>query len=377
MVRFVHTADWQLGMTRHYLSDDAQARFTQSRFDAIRKTAGLATREHARFVVVAGDVFESNQLDPRTVERALDAMRAFRVPVYLLPGNHDALDPGSVYKSRAFQNHKPDHLHVFTDANPIEVEPGIEVVGAPWTSRRPLVDLVHTGFGSLEPKPGVLRIGVGHGSLDAMNPDRTNPALIRLQAAEQIIREHRIHYLALGDHHSSHSEGSTGRIRYSGAPEPTDYDEQKPGHALLVDLTADSCNVQEHPIATWRFIDHAIELVTDHDLERLDTFLQENPRKETTILRLAVKGTLSLGGRARFEEILEHHRNLYGAIDLWERNTQLSTMPDQADLDNLQLEGFARAALDDLRTKAGPPANDASAQDALALLYRLAAGGPR
>ena len=28
MTKFVHTGDWQLGMTRHFLSDEAQARFT-------------------------------------------------------------------------------------------------------------------------------------------------------------------------------------------------------------------------------------------------------------------------------------------------------------------------------------------------------------
>ena len=29
-VRFVHTSDWQLGMTRHFLKGEAQARYTLS-----------------------------------------------------------------------------------------------------------------------------------------------------------------------------------------------------------------------------------------------------------------------------------------------------------------------------------------------------------
>ena len=36
MVRFVHTSDWQLGMTRHFLEGEAQARYTAARIDAIR-----------------------------------------------------------------------------------------------------------------------------------------------------------------------------------------------------------------------------------------------------------------------------------------------------------------------------------------------------
>ena len=72
-VRFIHTADWQLGMTRHFLSPEAQARFTQARIDGIRTIGNVAREEGASFVVVAGDVFESNQLEPRTVRRTIEA----------------------------------------------------------------------------------------------------------------------------------------------------------------------------------------------------------------------------------------------------------------------------------------------------------------
>ena len=35
-VRFLHTSDWQLGMTRHFLEGEAQARYSAARIDAIR-----------------------------------------------------------------------------------------------------------------------------------------------------------------------------------------------------------------------------------------------------------------------------------------------------------------------------------------------------
>ena len=40
--RFLHTGDWQLGMTRHFFSEGVQERFAQSRFDAIRKLGRIA-----------------------------------------------------------------------------------------------------------------------------------------------------------------------------------------------------------------------------------------------------------------------------------------------------------------------------------------------
>ena len=45
MIRFLHTSDWQLGMTRSFLSEEAQARYTQARFDAIRTMGRIAERK--------------------------------------------------------------------------------------------------------------------------------------------------------------------------------------------------------------------------------------------------------------------------------------------------------------------------------------------
>ncbi len=178
MVRFIHTSDWQLGMTRYFLDPDAQARFTQSRFNVIRRMGELANANQASFVVVAGDVFESNLLDRRTVGRALEAMRSVPVPIYLLPGNHDPLDSASVYTSKFFTANQPKNVHVLMDNLPIEVLPRVELVGAPWASKRPLTDLVFQACHDLQPSPGVTRIAVGHGAVDVLSPDPTNPALI-------------------------------------------------------------------------------------------------------------------------------------------------------------------------------------------------------
>ena len=70
MARFLHSPDWQLGMTRHFLSEEAQARFTAARIDVIATIGALARAEHCDFVVVGGDVFESNQVERQVVVRS-------------------------------------------------------------------------------------------------------------------------------------------------------------------------------------------------------------------------------------------------------------------------------------------------------------------
>ena len=111
-MRFVHTADWQLGMTRYFLNGEAQPRYSAARRDVVAGIGPLALDAGAEFVVVAGDVFEDNQLAPRDVSQSLEAMRAIGIPVYLLPGNHDPLDAASVYTSALFIAECPENVTV-------------------------------------------------------------------------------------------------------------------------------------------------------------------------------------------------------------------------------------------------------------------------
>ena len=66
--------------------------------------------------MVAGDVFDANQLAPKVISQSLDAMRTIDVPVYLLPGNHDPLDASSVYASALFRAECPDTVTVLDRA---------------------------------------------------------------------------------------------------------------------------------------------------------------------------------------------------------------------------------------------------------------------
>ena len=111
-MKVLHTSDWQLGMTRHFLTEEAQSRFTEARLEAIT-TLGQVAQDHAcECIIVAGDVFESNQVQRQIVVRALERMGEIPLPIYLLPGNHDPVDAGSVFYSRTFTSNKPNNVVV-------------------------------------------------------------------------------------------------------------------------------------------------------------------------------------------------------------------------------------------------------------------------
>lgn len=372
MVRFLHTSDWQLGMRRHFLDTDAQARFDQARIDAIRTIGRVASETGCAFIVVAGDVFESNHLQPRTIARTLEALRELPVPTFLLPGNHDPLDPSSIFTGRSFQSGRPANVHVLAGepATPLH---GIEIHGVPWRSKRPTMDHTGVAAAALPPNNGALRILVAHGGVTSLAMGRIDPTLIDEAPLDAAIAEGRLHYVALGDRHSTFSVGESGRTWYSGAPEPTDYDEDDPGNVLVVELDASACRVTPHRVGTWRFLAHSADLNSVGDLDSLSRWLDALPAKERTILKLAFSGVLSLDEHARLRELVESARHAFAAIVNNEAQDTLAVLPAEEDLEAMNLGGYARETLDELLKAAraqGPGAR--TAHDAIALLYRLA-----
>lgn len=372
-VRFLHSADWQLGATRWFLDADSQARWSASRFDAIRKIGSVADDNQCEFVVVAGDVFESNQVDRRTILRACEALSTITVPVFLLPGNHDPLDAGTVFESQAWLSNKPENAIVLADeCSPYELRTGVEIVGAPWRSKQPLSDLVGDCHRSLESVSEGVRVMVGHGATDSMSPDSSNPALINTQDAEKAMSAGVCHYLALGDRHSKTSVGSSGRIWYSGTPEVYAFREVDPGHCLIVTLTDTEASVESSGVGSWKFLSGEFDVYGHDDILAIEEFLQSIGDKELTVVRLTVKGTVSLRDHARLITIIEKFDDLFAGVHESETRSQLVVVPNDADFSDLAVTGYAQTAVDRLRKMAeGEGTRADQARDALSLLVRL------
>ena len=373
-MRFIATADWQLGMTAHFLDDEARPRFHQARFDAVRRIGELAKELEAQFVVVAGDVFESNQLHRAVISRTLEALSAYEVPVVLLPGNHDPLDAASIYDDPAFLDRVPEHVHVIREGGVYELMPGVEIVGAPWFSKRPLTDLVADACSELEPKDdGTVRVILGHGAVSTLNPDREDPATIDVPAIQELLVNGTVDAAILGDRHGTYEVAES--IWYPGAPEVTHRREEDPGNVLLVEISPEGATFEKHPIGNWVFLTVEAYLGSEDDVAAFSERLANLPNKERTALWLALTGTLSTKARADLDRILDELSDVFARLDFWDRHTELVTVADDSDFRDLGLSGFAAEALAELNEVAGAGGEVATtAQDALGMLYRFAAG---
>lgn len=370
-MRFLHTADWQLGMTRHFLDADAQARFTDARLDAISRLGAVAAEREAEFVVVCGDVFEDNRLAPAVVARSLDRIAAIDCPVYLLPGNHDPLDAASIYTSEVFRRHRPANVIVLESPGVHEVRPGVELLAAPWFSKHPAGDpLTEAVAAAAPPAAGVIRIAVGHGG--TLPVGARDQRLIDVDALSARIAAGELRYVALGDRHSV-TEVAPG-IWYPAPPRsPTSTTRRRPP----VPSSSSTSPTPARPASSGRVSGRGGSPPASSPSRPSATWtppsaLAALPDKDRTVVKVGFTGTVGLAAKARLDAEIEALRARFAAVELWERKTDLAVLPGEEELDALDLTGPAADAAQELLGVArsgGERAADASG--ALALLYRL------
>ncbi|HEX5465988.1 MAG TPA: DNA repair exonuclease [Candidatus Limnocylindrales bacterium] len=241
MPRLLHLADVHLG-ARHQDLGAAAAAQRERQYAAFKRSIDLALAEQVDVVLVAGDLFDSNQQPRRSVERVaaeLGRLVAVGIRTVLLPGTHDVYDASSVYRTYdlallAGLAPASDLLTVLTPDRPSIVFPSLDTVvyGQVFATKRaprsPLAGL----DAAAEAKAG-WRVGLVHGSLRIEGKVTDDDVMV----TSDEIAASGLDYLALGHWHSF-QQGTAGRTTwaYAGAPEPVAVDQDGAGQVLLVDL---------------------------------------------------------------------------------------------------------------------------------------------
>ncbi|MGD9942915.1 MAG: exonuclease SbcCD subunit D [Burkholderiaceae bacterium] len=363
MPRFLHTADWQIG--RQFAGFDAEHApiLAEARVAAIERLAALAAEHEVDAVLVAGDVFDAQTVSERTLRRSFNAMSGFAGLWLMIPGNHDAALAESVWTRAARLAVVPPNVRpLLAPEISLFAGQGFAVLPAPLVQRHTYADLT-AWFDDAVTPPGLLRIGLAHGSVQGVLPgdiDSANPI-----AADRAARA-RLDYLALGDWHGCFAVDP--RTWYAGTPEPDRFKANDPGRALLVEIEAPRAlpRVTPLPVAQYRWRSLEAELRVASDLDALLQSLASLAPQD--VVDLHVDGQLDLAGlqrlRAAIGEAEARARHLQADL------SALRLMPTDEDIAALQADGYLGEVIAELReAQAGADAGYArTAQDALALL---------
>lgn len=316
MVRFLHTADWQIGKPYGRVRDpDHRARLRQVRLGAITRMAEVVAEQRAELVLVAGDLFDSPGPSRSDVAQACSAIGAMDVPVLVIPGNHDHGGAGSLWHQSWFQQLATDlapNLEVLLERAPRQLEQ-LTVLPCPLLRQAEVSDpcrwLQALEPGALGDRP---RVVLAHGSVhgfDAQAGDDDNPAPSPNRLQLEAIPPGLADYVALGDWHGLKQVAE--QAWYSGCPEQDRFprsSEYRSAQVLLVDVErAAAPKVEVIPTGqlAWHQLVHRCN--GDSDLEVLDRLLkrQLGSRSGEDLLLLELDGQLSLAGNNRLQVMLE------------------------------------------------------------------------
>ena len=370
-MKFLHTADWQIGRLHTQFHAGDAVELSNARIEGVRRIASLATEHGVDAVLVAGDVFDSQTPRDKTILRLFEALAGYDGPWLLLPGNHDAALAESVWQVAQRLGAVPPNAFLCLRPEPMEVTGRgggtFVVLPAPLTQRHTHVDLTEW-FDACDTAPGLLRIGLAHGSVEGILPedvDSPNPI-----AADRATRA-RLDYLALGDWHGRKQVDE--RTWYSGTHEPERFRDNDPGHALLVEIDAPGARPQVTSLQTarYRWLQLRLAIAGETDVDEAVQALAAIDA--ATVADVVLTGSCDLAGQERLQSALEAAERRAGAFTA--RVQELRLAPTEADLQSLQADGFVGEAVKELKAQlAGPQAE--LARDALLHLARIQRGMP-
>jgi DNA repair exonuclease SbcCD nuclease subunit len=363
-MKFLHTADWQIGMKALHVGAES-ARVRAARIETAAQVVEVARAGGAEFVLIAGDTFECNAIDRTVVQKIGDILAGFGGPVFLLPGNHDPLDVGSVWEHAVWSSHS--NLHVLREAEPVELPSGIlypcPILAASSKSKDDPTEWIPCG-----PRSS-FRVGMAHGSVEG------NPAIEPcLPISREASTRRQLDYLALGHWHSTATyENSDGAVTmaYSGTHEATSFGERDSGNVLMVEIPEPGAKpeVQTIPVGRLRWEIVQGSLTAPGQLSEIRTAIETMPASPPALVQVRLSGLLFADEAheiQRIEEIL-HSRFLHGRIEV---NSLVPAPTDDNWITSLP-RGFLRNAAAKLSELANSSADENSRAIAARALREL------
>ena len=305
-VTFIHSADWQLGKPYGSVNEiDKRSILQQERVNVVDRIEALVREHDARFVVLAGDTFDSPSPSKSTVSAGCAAIGRLKVPVFIIPGNHDHGGPLGLWEQPFFTKEREalaPNLRILLTSEPVEIDDAV-LFPCPLLRRHEPSDLtawLRPGSLNLEQFGIKPRIVIAHGSVQGFGLDSDEedgggaPNQIDLTRLEPSAYD----YIALGDWHGT--KQITPKAWYAGTPELDRFPKGADyggGHTLVV--TASRGATPTVAMArTARIGWHALEhtFLSDADFDTLDKQVDAlvGNRVGCDLLRLELHGSLGL-----------------------------------------------------------------------------------
>lgn len=246
MVRILHAADLHLDSAFRALPEALARQRRQESRELVRRLVDTANDRCVQLLLLAGDLFDSDEIYSQTGEELARALERFDGQVVIAPGNHDYYGPRSAYARLRW----PENVHIFTSGQLASFDfPQYHctVYGAAFTA--PAMSEDDRLFRPAPPEEADrVRIMLLHGDVgmkeSAYRPIRT----------EQIAGSG-MDYMALGHVHACSGVQMAGAVpyAYAGCLEGRGFDELGEKGFLLGDVSRGEADLRFVPFARRRY----------------------------------------------------------------------------------------------------------------------------
>jgi len=209
---------------------DLARRRRQGLRDALRRAGQFALEAGCDAVTIGGDLYEHDRAGVDTARFLAETFAGWRpTRVFIAPGNHDALLPGSIHRRTKW----PDNVSLFTDPDfvPIPLRDGLTLWGLahcePEWRGRPLAGFIAPGEG--------VHLALFHGAEMGSRPE--GKSAHGPFEAEQIAEAGLA--AALCGHYHHRRIDARSHLVYPGSPEPLTFDEDGERGPVIVEVLDD------------------------------------------------------------------------------------------------------------------------------------------
>ena len=294
-MKILHTADLHLGRTYRGLGAKGE-QLRRAQMETLGRIVDLAASEACDCVVVAGDLFDSNEVSGRLVRQSLVLFNRLDCDVLVLAGTHDPLTGSSVYHRPEFKD--AGNVRVFgVHGTSFEVA-GFHIHGCPLDGScgaRPLRDL----------KPDQEaegNVALAHGSIQIPSKSSDDDSIV----TRQEISTSGLDYVALGHWHKT-ADYSSGGVSawYPGTPEALKFGESEgQGNVLLVTIDCGQVKVEARRVGRFSWVEKTIDVSVFPPGGALEDEIRSDAG-EDVLARVKLTGTLPKGARVDVDELTE------------------------------------------------------------------------
>jgi DNA repair exonuclease SbcCD nuclease subunit len=166
-------------------------------------------------MLLPGDLFDSNRASQLTILWAMEQLAALSFPVIMIPGNHDALEPGAIFHRHDFSRIANVRMLLSADGESVDLP---ELTVAAWGKGMVEHTPEYSPLGDMpSPRPALWNLALGHGIY--VGRDGISYRSSPIEARQ--IEASRYDYVALGHHHALLNVSANGTpAYYSGSPIP-------------------------------------------------------------------------------------------------------------------------------------------------------------